>query len=114
MSDPYKVLGVSPNATDDEIKTAYRELAKKYHPDNYAESPLADLASEKMKEINEAYDTCLLYTSHNLDLIKTADHIIDLGPEGGDKGGFIVAEGTPEEIAKVESSYTGRYLKKML
>ena len=49
---------------------------------------------------------------HNLDLIKTADHIIDLGPEGGDKGGFIVAEGTPEEIAKVESSYTGRYLKK--
>lgn len=57
MSDPYKVLGVSPNATDDEIKTAYRELAKKYHPDNYAESPLADLASEKMKEINEAYDT---------------------------------------------------------
>lgn len=51
---------------------------------------------------------------HNLDLIKTADHIIDLGPEGGDKGGFIVAEGTPEEIAKVENSYTGRYLKKML
>ena len=51
---------------------------------------------------------------HNLDLIKTADHIIDLGPEGGDKGGFIVAEGTPEEIAKVESSYTGRYFKKML
>ena len=51
---------------------------------------------------------------HNLDLIKTADHIIDLGPEGGDKGGFIVAEGTPEEIAKVESSYAGRYLKKML
>ena len=59
MSDPYKVLGVSPNATDDEIKTAYRELAKKYHPDNYAESPLADLASEKMKEINEAYDTIM-------------------------------------------------------
>ena len=51
---------------------------------------------------------------HNLDLIKTADHIIDLGPEGGDKGGFIVAEGTPEEIARVEQSYTGSYLKKML
>ena len=66
MSDPYKVLGVSPSATDEEIKTAYRELAKKYHPDNYAGSPIADLASEKMKEINEAYDQlmdCLLYTS---------------------------------------------------
>ena len=56
MSDPYKILGVSPNATDDEVKSAYRELAKKYHPDRYAGSPIADLASEKMKEINEAYD----------------------------------------------------------
>ena len=51
---------------------------------------------------------------HNLDLIKTADHIIDLGPEGGDKGGYIVATGTPEQIAKVEESYTGQYLKKLL
>jgi curved DNA-binding protein CbpA len=50
------VLGVDRTATDDEIKKAYRELAKKYHPDNYADSPLADLAEEKMKEINEAYD----------------------------------------------------------
>jgi len=56
MSDPYKVLGVSGNATDDEIKKAYRELAKKYHPDNYHENPLADLAQERMKEINEAYE----------------------------------------------------------
>lgn len=56
MSDPYRVLGVSPNATDDEVKSAYRELAKKYHPDNYVNNPLADLAGEKMKEINEAYD----------------------------------------------------------
>ncbi len=51
---------------------------------------------------------------HNLDLIKTADHIIDLGPEGGDGGGTVIAEGTPEEIAACESSYTGRYLKKYL
>ena len=57
MTDPYQVLGVSPNASDEQIKNAYRELARKYHPDNYAESPLADLASEKMKEINEAYET---------------------------------------------------------
>ncbi len=51
---------------------------------------------------------------HNLDFIKTADYIIDLGPEGGDNGGMIVACGTPEEIAKVESSYTGKYIKKYL
>ena len=56
MSDPYKVLGVSPNASDDEVKHAYRELARKYHPDNYHDNPLADLAQEKMKEINEAYE----------------------------------------------------------
>ena len=57
MTDPYKVLGVSPSATDEEIKEAYRNLAKKYHPDQYSDSPLKDLADEKMKEINEAYDT---------------------------------------------------------
>lgn len=57
MTDPYAILGVSPNASDDEVKNAYRKLAKKYHPDNYAESPLSDVASEKMKEINQAYET---------------------------------------------------------
>ena len=57
MTDPYKVLGVSRDAADDDIKKAYRALARKYHPDNYAGSDLADLAGEKMKEINEAYDT---------------------------------------------------------
>ena len=56
MRDPYEVLGVSPNASDEEIKIAYRELARKYHPDNYQNNPLADLAEEKMKEVNEAYD----------------------------------------------------------
>lgn len=56
MKNPYEVLGVSENASDEDIKRAYRELAKKYHPDNYNDSPLADLAEEKMKEINEAYD----------------------------------------------------------
>ena len=56
----------------------------------------------------------VLVIEHNLDLIKTADHIIDLGPEGGSGGGTIVAEGTPEEVCKVKKSYTGKYLKKLL
>ncbi len=56
MNNPYSVLGVSPNATDEEIKQAYHELARKYHPDKYRDSELADLASEKMKEINAAYE----------------------------------------------------------
>ena len=51
---------------------------------------------------------------HNLDLIKTADHIIDLGPEGGNRGGLVVAQGTPEQVAKAESSYTGQYLRPLL
>ncbi len=59
MNDPYQTLGVSPGATDSEIKKAYRDLAKKYHPDKYANTPLADTASEKMKEINDAYDRIL-------------------------------------------------------
>ena len=59
MKDPYSILGVSKNATDDEIKNAYRELARKYHPDNYNDNPLSDLAGEKMKEINEAYDAIM-------------------------------------------------------
>ena len=50
---------------------------------------------------------------HNLDVIKVADHIIDLGPEGGDKGGYVVGTGTPEEIAEVKGSYTGQFLKKI-
>ena len=56
----------------------------------------------------------VLVIEHNLDVIKTADHIIDLGPEGGDGGGLVVAQGTPEEVARVEESYTGQYLKKYL
>ena len=57
MRDPYEVLGIPRTATDEEVKTAYRNLARKYHPDNYANNPLSDLAEEKMQEINEAYDT---------------------------------------------------------
>ena len=56
MNDPYQILGVSENASDEEVKKAYRDLARKYHPDNYHDNPLADLAQEKMKEINAAYE----------------------------------------------------------
>ena len=56
----------------------------------------------------------IVVIEHNLDLIKTADYIIDLGPEGGDKGGTIVGVGTPEQIVRNEKSYTGKFLKKYL
>lgn len=66
-----------------------------------------------MQKLTDGGNTVVVI-EHNLDVIKTADNIIDLGPEGGDKGGYIIAEGTPEEIAKNKKSFTGQYLKKML
>ncbi|MCM1298297.1 MAG: excinuclease ABC subunit UvrA [Firmicutes bacterium] len=66
-----------------------------------------------MQKLTDGGNTVVVI-EHNLDVIKTADHIIDLGPEGGDNGGYIIAEGTPEEVAKNKKSYTGQYLKKML
>ncbi|WRS27626.1 J domain-containing protein [Oscillospiraceae bacterium MB08-C2-2] len=56
MSDPYQILGISPEATDEQVKDAYREMARKYHPDKYHGNPLADLALERMQDINQAYD----------------------------------------------------------
>ena len=66
-----------------------------------------------LERIVDNGDTVLII-EHNLDVIKVADHIIDLGPEGGDMGGTIVATGTPEEVAKVSTSYTGQFLSKIL
>ena len=66
-----------------------------------------------LQQLVDAGNTVLVI-EHNLDVIKTADHIIDLGPEGGDGGGYVVAAGTPEEVAAVEGSYTGQYLKRYL
>ena len=68
---------------------------------------------EVLNQLVDAGNTVLVI-EHNLDVIKTADHIIDLGPEGGDGGGYVVATGTPETVAQVEESYTGRYLKDYL
>jgi excinuclease ABC subunit A len=56
----------------------------------------------------------VIVIEHNLDVIKTADYIIDIGPEGGDRGGTVIAQGTPEEVAKMPQSYTGIYIQKML
>ena len=69
--------------------------------------------TEVLQKLVDGGNTVLLI-EHNLDIIKTADYLIDLGPEGGDKGGTVVACGTPEEIAECEKSYTGQFLKKML
>ena len=68
---------------------------------------------EVLQQLVDAGNTVLVI-EHNLDVIKTADHIIDLGPEGGDEGGYVVAQGTPEQVAQTEGSYTGAYLKRYL
>ena len=68
---------------------------------------------EILKRLSEGGNTVVVI-EHNLDVIKTADYIIDMGPEGGDRGGTVIAKGTPEEIVKVKKSYTGYYVKKML
>jgi excinuclease ABC subunit A len=61
-----------------------------------------------------ALENTVVVIEHNLDVIKTADHIIDLGPEGGDQGGMVVATGSPEQIARVSESYTGKFLRRVL
>jgi excinuclease ABC subunit A len=66
-----------------------------------------------LSRLTDAGNTVVVI-EHNLDVIKTADHIIDLGPDGGDRGGRIVAAGTPEDVAQVPASYTGEYLSRIL
>ena len=70
-----------------------------------------------MLEILQAFantGNTVVVIEHNLDVIKTADHIIDMGPEGGINGGEIIAEGTPEQVSQVEKSYTGKFIKELL
>ena len=69
--------------------------------------------NEVLQKLVEAGNTVVVI-EHNLDVIKTADYIIDMGPEGGDGGGTVVTQGTPEEVAENPASYTGYYVKKML
>ena len=72
---------------------------------------------DKLVEVLQALvdaGNSVLVIEHNLDVIKCADHVIDLGPDGGERGGLVIAEGTPEEVALIEQSYTGQYLKKIL
>ncbi|MEN6521028.1 MAG: excinuclease ABC subunit UvrA [Armatimonadota bacterium] len=84
------------------------------------DEPTTGLHFDDIKKLLEVLErlvdtgNTVLVIEHNLDVIKTADYIIDLGPEGGDQGGEIVATGTPEDVAQVEASYTGRYLKRIL
>ena len=66
-----------------------------------------------LQRLADAGNTVLVI-EHNLDVIKVADHIIDMGPEGGDAGGTVIAQGTPEEVARVERSYTGQFLREKL
>ena len=66
-----------------------------------------------LQKLVDAGNTVIVI-EHNLDLIKCADHIIDLGPEGGSAGGLVIAEGTPEQVAEAEGSFTGQYLKPLL
>ena len=68
----------------------------------------------KVLERLKSQGNTIAVIEHNLDVIKTADWVIDLGPEGGSEGGAIVAEGTPEDVSKVKESYTGMYLKEIL
>ncbi|MCK5176783.1 MAG: hypothetical protein KAQ92_03595, partial [Candidatus Aenigmarchaeota archaeon] len=72
--------------------------------------------SKLVEILNKLVDSgnTVVIIEHNMDIIKSVDHIIDLGPEGGERGGYVVGTGTPEEIAGIEGSYTGQFLRKIL
>jgi excinuclease ABC subunit A len=90
------------------------------NPSVFLDEPTTGLHFEDIRKLlhvlNRLVDAgnTVIVIEHNLDVIKSADWVIDMGPEGGKKGGRIIAEGTPEDVAKVESSYTGAFLKDLL
>lgn len=103
------------------VKLAYFLSSEKQEPTIFIfDEPTTGLHFHDIKTLLKAFDALIekghtvIIIEHNMDVIKCADYIIDMGPEGGDKGGFVVCTGTPEEISKVQDSYTGRYLKEKL
>ena len=103
------------------VKLAYFLSIEKAQPTIFVfDEPTTGLHFHDIKKLLEAFDALisrghtLVIIEHNMDVIKCADHVIDLGPEGGDMGGNLVAAGTPEEVAKCAVSYTGQYLTEKL
>ena len=100
------------------VKLAYYLSMEKKEPTLFIfDEPTTGLHFHDIRKLLEAFDALLkrghslLVIEHNLEVIKCADHVIDLGPEGGDRGGTVVAAGTPEEVMQCEASYTGQYLQ---
>ena len=93
ISDPYSVLGVSPDASDEEVKKAYRALSRKYHPDSYNDNPLADLAEEKFKEVQDAYK-----------------QIMDERERGGSRGGYTGGSYQSSGDSSVELTAAGNFI----
>ena len=103
------------------MKLAYYLSLERQDPTMFIfDEPTTGLHFHDIKKLHDSFQRLLalghtvIIIEHNLDVIKTADHVIDIGPEGGDAGGEIVCCGTPEAIAECKSSYTGRYLKEKL
>ena len=103
------------------MKLAYYLSQEKADPTLFIfDEPTTGLHFHDIRKLLDAFDALIrrghsiVIIEHNMDVIKCADYVIDLGPEGGDKGGTVIAQGTPEEVAENQASYTGIYVKKML
>ena len=103
------------------VKLAYFLSNEKQEPTIFIfDEPTTGLHFHDIKTLLKSFDALIekghtvVIIEHNMDVIKCADYIVDMGPEGGDKGGFVVCAGTPEEVASVKASYTGQYLKDKL